>query len=101
MATTLIQTTDGVAPHERWDLWKATALAAVDSGPSGPAAAFKATRSVGQMAQGTLIETASDPIWLRRPRRHIARDGIDHACLVLATAGHGVVAQDDRPENLI
>ena len=101
MANTLIQTTEEVASHERWDFWKATALAAVDSAPSGSAATFAATRSVGQVAQGTLIETASDPIWLRRPRRNIARDGIDHACLVLAMAGSGVIAQDDRAENIV
>ena len=50
MAKPLIQTTEEVAPDERWELWKAMALAAVDSGSSGPTAAFTATPGVGQLA---------------------------------------------------
>lgn len=94
----IYQTTDAVAVHERWDFWKDTTLAAVEAAPVGEADDFRARRSITQTAHGTLIDTVSKPMALRRPRERIARDGIDHACLVVGLAGSGIIDQLGRAE---
>ena len=101
MVKRISQTTEGTRPRERWDFWKDTTLAAVDAAPCGDPAAFKAYRTVSQTAAGTLIETTSEPLSMVRPRNKIARDGIDHACLVVALAGSGVINQVNRPEDVL
>ena len=101
MVKRIIQTTEGATPRERWDFWKDTTLAAVDAAPRGAPAAFKARRTLSQISTGTLIETTSEPFSMNRPRSKIARDGIDHACLVVALAGSGVINQVNRPEDVL
>ena len=101
MTKRIIQTTEGIGSRERWDFWKDTSLAAVDAAPVGDPAAFAAHRTVSQTAHGTLIETSSKPLSMQRPRSKIARDGIDHACLVVAIAGSGVIDQVSRPEDIL
>ena len=97
----ITQTTAGIASCERWDFWKDTALAAVDAKACGDRAAFFAHRTVSETVSGTLIETTSKPLSMERPQRKIARDGIDHACLVVAMAGTGVINQVNRPEDIL
>ena len=101
MVKRFVQTTDGIASYERWDFWKDTTLAPVDAKASGDPAAFQAYRTVSATAHGTLIETTSQPMSMHRPLRKIARDGIDHACLVVALAGSGVINQVNRPEDVL
>ena len=97
----ITQTTNNIASRERWNFWKDTALAAVDAEACGDPGAFDAHRTVSHTIHGTLIETASKPLSMRRPRSKIARDGIDHACLVVALAGSGVIDQVNRPEDVL
>ena len=97
----ITQSTEGIAARERWDFWKDTTLAAVNAKASGDQGAFGARRTVSQTAFGTLIETTSEPLSMYRPKSKIARDGIDHACLVVALAGSGVIDQVNRPEDVL
>ncbi len=97
----ITQTTESAAPRERWDFWKDTTLAAVDAALCGEPAAFHAYRSLFQTATGTLIDTTSKPFSMHRPQRKIARDGMDHACLVIALAGSGVINQVNRAEDVL
>ncbi len=101
MVKRFVQTTQGVASRERWDYWKDTTLAPVDAKAAGDPAAFEAHRTVSETAHGTLIETTSHPMSMHRPQSKITRDGIDHACLVVALAGSGVINQVSRPEDLL
>lgn len=101
MVRRLVQTTQGVAPYERWDFWKDTCLAAVDAKASNDPEAFEAYRTVFATTHGTLIETSSQPLSMHRPRSKILRDDIDHACLVVALEGSGVINQVNRPEDVL
>ena len=101
MVKHIIETTRDVASRERWGFWKETALAAVDAEACGDPTTFSAYRTVSHTAHGTLIETTSKPLSMRRPRSKITRDGIDHACLVVALAGSGVIDQVNRPQDVL
>jgi AraC-like DNA-binding protein len=96
-----IETTAQVTPRERWDYWKEKTLAAVDAKPVYGPQAFTAFRTIVQTELGTLIDSTSEPMSLRRTQSKIARDGVDHACLVVPLRGSGVVDQQNRSEDVL
>ncbi len=100
-ADSVVQSTDGVAPAERWDHWTDVALAAVDGAPLVDGADFSATRRLGRTGLGTVIHTASQPLTVERSRARIARDGLDDVCLVMMTEGRGRMDAGTRGEDAL
>lgn len=94
MVDSIEETTDDVAPHERWAYWKDTAMAAVDGASLGNGP-FSASRSMTPLGPGLLVDTASGPLAARRTARNIARDGGDDACLMSLFEGHAVIDPRD------
>lgn len=92
MVATAIETTDQVKPSERWTFWKDTAIAAVDGTRLDAASPFSARRAVTSLTSGVLADTASGPVFCRRPARRIAQDGDDGVCLMILREGDGIRA---------
>lgn len=96
MVATLIETTDGLPADQRWDMWRHSALFSGDAATTIERDDFAARRTVVRMPQGTLFDTASSPVAVQRTRRHLQRDGVDHATVFVFLRGRGSLDQGGR-----
>ena len=93
MVAALIETTEHVEKHRRFDYWKETVIATADVDLPGNRLAFNAHRKIMRMNKGFVIDTSSDPLAIKRGTANIARDGLDHVCIAAVLSGSGFHGQ--------
>jgi AraC-like DNA-binding protein len=96
MVDAVIETTDNVEEHRRFDFWKDTVIATADVDLPSDRSSFDARRQVVRMAKGSVIDTSSDPVAIRRREINIARDGLDQVCVAAVLSGGGFHDQLDH-----